>query len=222
MSPAIPCFDGIDYANPDDYLSLHASFVGSGSLQALTTYFMAPTPQEVLANIWRWIRNEFNAEENQTDYKWRTVTEIIGRKRYFGCAEHALVYGSLTRACRIPTVWVKSLDVQWIREFRRSGDFDGGSGHVFLEVFIQGEWRLLDATEDLLYDEYNPSSRLLPGSADDSRYAYDKGGDPRELILSLDWEPWVVQTKAFFSTFNLQLLDEANHAVTSSGRRLTV
>ncbi len=37
--------------------------------------------------------------------------------------------------------------------------------------------------------------RRLPGE----RYAYDKGGSPWELVLSVRWEPWKRQTAAFFA-----------------------
>jgi len=110
-----------------------------------------------------------------------------------GGAEHALVYGSLSRACGIPTVWVKSLDVRWIRQFVSSGRFDGGSGHVYLEVFLAGRWRLLDATQDELFDSYDPHHRLLPGPLDArslvrvERYAYRWVGSWLQLSSSSCW-----------------------------------
>ena len=55
---------------------------------------------------------------------------------------------------------------------------------AFLEVFLGGKWQLLNASNLQLYDDYLPSTRILPGN----RYAYDKGADPRELVLSPDWE----------------------------------
>jgi hypothetical protein len=131
------------------------------------------------------------------------------------------VYGCLARACEIPIVWVKSLDVPWIRRFRQTRHFDGGKGHVYLEAFVSGSWRLLDATQDELFDAYDPAQRLLPGR-DVKRYAYDKGGNARELVLSLDWEPWQAETKTFFRDFDLRLLDQAAPAVTGRGRRLAV
>jgi transglutaminase-like putative cysteine protease len=217
----VPQFDGVDYLNPSAYAGVRASFAGRQSIETLATTLCGPTSEATLGNVWRWIRDNLHAETEQGDYRWRTASEIVERGWYFGCAEHALVYGSIIRACGIPTVWVKTLDVPWIREFATGRPFDGGSGHVYLEVFLSGQWCLLDATHDLLYDTYDPHKRLLPGGHVD-RYAYDKGGDARELVLSLDWEPWKEETKRHFSGFDLQELERAGRATQGSGRRLAV
>ena len=39
------------------------------------------------------------------------------------------------------------------------------SGHVFLEIFIHGRWVLLDDTAMVLYDDYDPKMRILPGES---------------------------------------------------------
>jgi hypothetical protein len=44
--------------------------------------------------------------------------------------------------------------------------------------------------------------RILPGN----RYAYDKGGDPFDLVLSSRWELWKKQTRAYFRYFDLSNL----------------
>jgi hypothetical protein len=64
----------------------------------------------------------------------------------------------------------------------------------------------LDDTQLVLYDDYDPKSRILPGN----RYAYDKGGDPYELILSARWEIWKKQVRANFSNFDLSKLPVGN------------
>lgn len=217
----IPRFDAIDYSHPERYLELDPSFVGGDVVAETASRFRGAGAETSLRNIWRWLRDNLASEHQQSDYRWRTASEIISRGRYFGCAEHALVYGCMARACGIPSVWVKSLDIPWIRRFRATREFDGGSGHVYLEIFLAGAWSLLDATQDELFEAYDPSQRLLPGH-DVDRYAYDKGGNARELVLSLDWEPWKRETQEFFGDFNLQLLDDAACAVTGPGRRLAV
>jgi hypothetical protein len=73
---------------------------------------------------------------------------------------------------------------------------------VFLEVYVDGRWWLLDPEACTLYDEYDPAKRILPGP----RYAYDKGSDPRKLVLSPDWEKWKRQTAAYFSKFDVTQL----------------
>lgn len=98
-------------------------------------------------------------------------------------------------------------------------------GYVYLEVFLEDHWSLLDAVQRLLYEEYDPTQRLLPGvgvhGLSVERYAYDKGGDPHVLVLSLDWDRWHRETETFFGNFDLQLLNRARSAVKSGGRLLT-
>jgi hypothetical protein len=94
------------------------------------------------------------------------------------------------------------MDADWIREFRSTGICTSWRGHVFLEVHIGGRWKLLDATGLRLYDDYDPAQRILPGG----RYAYDKGDDPKTMVLSTDWERWKKQTASFFADFELSKL----------------
>src|SRR5688500_14115575 len=106
--------DSIDYSDPTQYLFLDPSFAGV-SLAPLVNQFLAGTKEGSLAKIWRWLANDFKVCNDRAEYGWRSATEIIQRRTYIGCADHALVYGCLARACGIPTVWVKSMHVEWIR-----------------------------------------------------------------------------------------------------------
>jgi hypothetical protein len=157
--------------------------------------------EERLRGIHRWMEGHLE-DVPEESYQWHTFDEIVDSGRYGGCAAHSLVYGSLTRALGIPTVWVKSMDVDWIRAFRAGPEPQTWSGHVFLEVHDGERWVLLDAQGQTLYTEYDPRMRLLSGD----RYAYDKGGDPFALILSTRWEDWKEQTRAYFRDFDLALL----------------
>ena len=105
---------------------------------------------------------------------------------------------------------MKTLDAEWIRDYKALGKEGHWSGHVFLEIFIHGRWVLLDDTAMVLYDDYDPKMRILPGE----RYAYDKGGDPFDLVLSCRWELWKKETRAYFRDFDLSKLP------VGKGRRL--
>jgi hypothetical protein len=97
------------------------------------------------------------------------------------------------------------MDADWIRRFRTIGETDKWSGHVFLEVFFDGRWHLLNATQMELTDNSDQNARIVPGN----RYAYDKGPNPFELPLSADWERWKIQTRAYFCKFDLSKLPVA-------------
>ncbi len=125
---------------------------------------------------------------------------------YGGEAALALAVGALTRACGIPTVWVKAMDNDWIREYQSAGASVGDCrGHVFLEVFIDNEWMLLDPATMKLYSPYDPASHALPGR----RYAYDKGDDPQALILPMQYDLWKQQALVYFESFDVSELDDA-------------
>lgn len=196
-----PRFDRIDHARPQDYLTLHESLGDPSHIRTIAADLKGDTPKRTLTAIGRWINAHLTCD-NRAAYSWRDFDQVVGSRVYGGCADHALVFGALTRACGIPTVWVKTMDADWIREFRGKGSCTSWRGHVFLEVYLDHRWRLLDASGMRVYDDYDPATRIFPGG----RFAYDKGGDPREMILSTDWERWKRQTAAYFATFDLAQL----------------
>jgi hypothetical protein len=183
---------------PQDYLTLPRSLGDPKHIRTLAAAIKADSPERTLIAIGRWINSHLTCD-NQAAYSWRDFDQVVGSRVYGGCADHALIFGALSRGCGIPTVWVKTMDADWIREYRAKGTCTSWRGHVFLEVHLGNRWRLLDASGRRLYDDYDPAMRILPGN----RYAYDKGGDPKALILSTDWERWKRQTAAYFAGFDL-------------------
>jgi hypothetical protein len=112
------------------------------------------------------------------------------------------VCGVLLKGAGIPAVWVKTMDVPWIWDLKKNRPFQSWSGHVFLEIHVDDKWVLLDPGAKTLYVDYSPKTRILPGN----RFAYHKGDDPQEMIMSLQWEPWKRQTEAYFSKLEEGLL----------------
>ena len=201
LAPQDPSFDRIDYDKPAQYIELHKSLGDAARIRKVAEPLKEKSPERTLRAIGRWIDQNLKCDEKKK-YEWRNVEEVIGDGAYIGCADHALVFGALARACGLPTVWVKTMDADWIREFRADPKGFKGSwrGHVFLEIHVDGKWRLVDATEMKIYDAYDPKQRILPVN----RYAYDKGGDPYELVLSMRWEEWKAQTRKHFEKLDLK------------------
>ena len=194
----VPSVTRIDYAHPEKYLTLHPSMGSESRIRDVADKLKAKSADKTLRSINDWIAGSLKYD-SKAAYSWRDFDTAVDARCYGGCADYAVVFASLSRACDIPTVFAKTLDVAWIYNYRLSGTEDSWSGHVFLEVFIDGRWRLLDPEACILYDDYDPASRILPGM----RYAYDKGSDPRALPLSTDWERWKRQTATHFSKFDL-------------------
>jgi hypothetical protein len=207
-----PVFDRIDYARPDDQLALPPSIGSKERILKVASALTGKTAEDKLIAISRWIEGHLRYDP-KCAYEWRDFDRVVADGTYGGCADHAVVFGALARACAIPCVWVKTMDVDWIREFRANrGKCSSWRGHVYLEVYLRGRWVLLDATQLVLYEDYRTAERILPGN----RYAYDKGSDPYALVLSPRWELWKKQTAASFVDFDLSRLPLA----TQEGRSL--
>jgi len=197
-----PKFDRIDYARPERYLDLPPKLGKRATIQKAAADIKPAAPRGKLAAIGSWISSHLR-DDDSAAYSWRDFDRILADGTYGGCADHAETFGAMARACGIPTVWVKTMDADWIRMFRRNRDETRTwSGHVFLEVHLDGKWVLLDASQGVLYEDYDVRQRILPGD----RYAYDKGGDPYDLILSTRWEEWKKQTRQHFADFDLTQL----------------
>jgi hypothetical protein len=200
-----PSFDRIDYSNPKAYLFLNDKMGSRDRIMKVAESIEGSTPEKKLFAIYRWIESNVFYKADYFN-EWRTFDQMLVDGLQGGCAQYSVLFGSLARACGIPTVWVKTLDADWIRGFRTKGTEGSWNGHVFLEIFIHDRWMLLDDTQLVLYDNYDPKTRILPGN----RYAYDKGGDPYELVLSARWEIWKKQVRANFSDFDLSKLPVGN------------
>lgn len=196
-----PRFDRIDYSNPRAYVRLPASTGNAKRIGIIAAQLKGETPEISLRAIGQWMNKNLSYDPN-TAYRWRNFDQIIEDGTLGGCADHSIVFGALSRACGIPTVWVKTMDYDWIRDFKRHGPIGSWRGHVFLEVYIQDIWVLLDAQGMILYEDYDRTSHLFPGG----RYAYDKGPDPYELILSVRWDRWKKQTADYFAGFDVSSL----------------
>ncbi len=196
-----PRFDCIDYSKPRNYLRLPASIGNAKHIGTIAARLKTQTPENSFRAIHQWMSKNLRYDPNAA-YHWRDFDRIIDEGTLGGCADHSIVFGALSRACGIPTVWVKTMDYDWIRNFKRHGPIGSWRGHVFLEVYIRDNWVLLDAQGMILYEDYDRSSHFFPGG----RYAYDKGGDPHELILSVQWDVWKKQTADYFAKFDVSSL----------------
>jgi hypothetical protein len=128
------------------------------------------------------------------------VDQLLKDGTYASGADLAVAYGALARGCGIPTVWVKTVDRDWIAEFRRGTTGpDPRRAHVFLEVHDGTRWRLLEPERGILFDDHDRGTRLYPGD----RWAYDRGGDPQALLLPTHGPAWAEQARRHFASLDL-------------------
>lgn len=203
-----PVFDSIDYGSPAKYLVLADSLGDHEAIAAQAQALKSDSDRSTLAGILRWMESHLK-HDAQRAYQWRNFDTVASERCYGSCADQAIVCGALLRSAGIPAVWVKTMDVTWIRDFKKQRPVNSWTGHVFLEVYLDGEWVLLDPGGSRIYVDYSPKSRILPGG----RFAYHKGSDPLQMIMSLQWEEWKQQTTAFFTDLDESLLPVDTRAV---------
>ena len=196
-----PDVESIDYSNPQKYLAIPDSLGDQKAIIDQTSKLKGKSDVETIKNVLTWMEQTLKYDE-KIAYKWRNYGDVVRSKSYGGCADYGIVCGVLLKGANIPVVWVKTMDVPWIWDFKKGRPFTSWSGHVFLEVFVNGKWSLLDPGGKMLYQNYSPKTRILPGR----RFAYDKGDDPKSMIMSLQWEEWKEQTAAYFRQLDESLL----------------
>jgi len=198
---ATPDVESIDYSNPQKYLVIADSLGDQKAIIEQATKLKGNSEVKTINNVLTWMEQNLKYDD-KIAYKWRNYDVVVQSKIYGGCADYGIVCGVLLKGAGIPVVWVKTMDVSWIWGFKKGRPFTSWSGHVFLEVFVNGKWSLLDPGGKKLYQDYSPKMRILPGQ----RFAYDKGNDPKAMIMSLQWEEWKEQTAAYFKELDESLL----------------
>lgn len=196
-----PVFDSIDYTTPSKYLAMPATLGDREAIKTQALAFKADRDRKTVLNVLNWMNTNLKYQADLA-YQWRNYDTVIQDGCYGGCADYAIACGVLLKHAGIPTVWVKTMDVPWIWDFKKGRQFKSWSGHVFLEIYIDQKWVLLDPGAKRVYVDYSPKARILPGN----RFAYHKGNDPKAMIMSLQWEAWKQQTKTYFSQLDEGLL----------------
>ena len=108
-----------------------------------------------IENLSYWVREHYEVPKpynERPDRLKRTAHEILfqeaeepdtGKKIIGTCTEHGKALRALLIAKGIPTIWVETIDKEWIAGKYPKGDY---SGHIFLEVYVNGEWYILNTT----------------------------------------------------------------------------
>ena len=196
-----PEFNSVDYSSPEKYLAIPASLGDSQAIARQASDLKAATDRKTLSNVLRWMNTQLRHDADRA-YEWRNYDTVVADRCYGGCADQAIVCGVLLKSAGIPAVWVKTMDVPWIWDFKKKRPYQSWSGHVFLEVYLDENWVLLDPGAAKIYLNYSTESRILQGN----RFAYHKGNDPKAMVMSLQWEAWKKQTESYFTKLNEDLL----------------
>lgn len=159
--PAISAF-GIDYSRPGEYLQ-------PGNQSKITNQNAIPSIDRKHKNIdqlnliFDWLHEEFTSYSAGGDTIGRvTVEDLMESRSLGGCHDFGLIFSAAARANGFPAVMVEAYRISWIRNFQE-GISEGYQGHIFVEVYLDNHWILVDPTSgDYVAEGYDPSAKVIP------------------------------------------------------------
>ncbi|MFO7928998.1 MAG: transglutaminase-like domain-containing protein [Candidatus Humimicrobiaceae bacterium] len=154
---------GINYGNPNKYLTQ-----GKQSQISDPTHFQTLYSNEKgldnLKNIYYWMKDEFSpySAGGKTIGKV-TADELLEKKSLGGCHDYALVYTAVVREIGYPAVMARTSSIVWVEHFKVDEEARPRIGHVFVEVYLNNRWILIDPTNGWYLEEgYDPSNPVIP------------------------------------------------------------
>lgn len=115
-----------------------------------------------LAEIFREVTNISNVKSEDPDRFYDNV-EYIYERGLTGCTDYGLVFAALAREKGIPTVFVQAAKADWVYDAQQNnGRHIYVRGHIFVEVYINGYWYLVDSTAGKAFISYDRNNFNLP------------------------------------------------------------
>lgn len=200
--PADRQLEKVDHSKPKRCLVIGKKTGNAAAIKKQAAALVAEDPDQTLRNIYAFVAAVPHVPQRQWLPNHQDFATLVQGFDQRDCARHALLFGSLTRASGIPTVYLKSMRHEWIREFVSSGETGHYSGHVFLEVHVGGKWKLVDAQGMRIWDEYDPDDLELPGGL----LAYEKGIDNYAMVHSTRRDLFRQEAQQRFKNFDVAKL----------------
>jgi hypothetical protein len=194
----------IDYTKPERYARIPERDGDAALVKKLAAPLKAPDARRTFVNIHAFLAGVPRVPERGWDPDHRDFDQLVRGFDHRNCAAHALVFANLARACGIPAVYVKSSRHDWIRGFVATGETGSFAGHVWLEVFVDGKWRLVDAQGMRIFDDYDPADPELPGGL----LAYEKGWDHFAMVHSTRRDAFKAEAQERWKGFDVSQLSE--------------
>jgi hypothetical protein len=162
-------FKNADYSDPGVFLQ-NGKQTGATSdkFKKLLSNINDKRDMTTLAEIYKQISTIPNGDGEKFGC---TVDEILNRNTLTGCTDYGLVFAALSRAKGIPTVFLQTARIDWIKDLREQNSNKGMMrGHILVEVYINNSWYLIDSTSGKLYLNYDKNNFSL----DDGYYVFAK------------------------------------------------
>lgn len=161
-----PAF-GIDYTHPSTYTLQGKQTVikDISALERLQQKQRNNTGADftMLGEIFRWEKAGFQpvASGGRT-IGVVTVEQLLKERRMGGCHDWALVYAAVARQLGYPAVIADAMSIAWAKD-HVSGKKVSYLGHVFVELYVDRKWLLVDPTNNwVIADSYDPTNPVIP------------------------------------------------------------
>lgn len=162
-------FQNVDYSDPNVFLQTGRQTEITERIRAIAQRFNTRKDLSTLMEIFRWMRA--NLRGGTGEKFARTSHDIIASGIVTGCTDNGLVFAALARAKGIPSVFVQTARIDWIKSLVNSDPTAGYIvGHILVEVYLSGQWYLVDSTSGKLFLNYNRNDLSLP----DGYYVFAK------------------------------------------------
>lgn len=155
---------GIDYDNPDKYLQ-------PGKKTTIKAEYLEAIRQEMsvsgktmddLRVIFLWKQLKFQKMYAQGKFIGKSsVNSILKEGLLTGHHDDGLLMVAIFREFGFPAVMVEAVGLQWAYDYKK-GKADMFLGHVYVEVFVEGKWILMDTTSNRYIEDYNPLDPVIP------------------------------------------------------------
>lgn len=192
-------FYNIDHSDPSVFLN-NGSQTQNNNHQNILDQFNNKKDLSTLMEIYKYISaGAFqNSSDNTIDKFARSVDEIMDSKVLTGCTDYGLVFASITRDKGIPTIFLQTARVDWIYERLRNIS-NGIVGHILIEVYIDGKWRLIDSTAGRYYPDYDYNDFSL----NDGYYVFSKSIEVLDSGIKSEQHNFEVMMETF-KHFNIE------------------
>lgn len=161
-STEIPSAFGVNYAHPERYLQQgeQSQISDPSCLSQLRT---GETSLTHLARIYRWLNDEFTSyPAGGRTIGVVNVDQLLAERRLGGCHDYGLVYTAVVRELGYPAVMLHANSIAWMESFQAGGG-ELHVGHIFVEIYLEDRWILVDPTNGWYADEgYDPTNPVIP------------------------------------------------------------
>lgn len=154
---------------------------------------------KTIKNILKWKRDLFKGKSAQGKLIGKRTVESIYKSKFIsGCHDDALVVASVARELGIPSIMVEATGIDWSRAFiAKESDTANASGHVFIELFLDGKWKLLDSSYEKLITDYDRENFSIPITHQGQKSGY--------YVMGKSIDTWSLGVRALKDLLSLQV-----------------